>query len=271
MIYYLANYTQKWDQVYARADFMFNFRNAVGSYRYDRFYNAIPYVDVGAAWVLNCDDKYGEDFSDRSAVLAAGLLNTFRHNFDLFLEGKYSFVTDDYDRQVTNNKHDGMLGVTAGLIWRIGKAGARPFRNEIVAKTYLTRLYKPEVTVVKEVVVEEKVVERASADALNTQIAVFFELGDATVTPRGKVNLQYAAEMVKNNPGQFRVVGMADSQTGSAALNQRLSERRAEAVRSILVKEYGVSDSKLVIEAIGGVAYMHPDYVNRAVIIMPEK
>ncbi len=260
-------YTQKWDQFYVHGDFMLNLSNAIWGYRADRFYNLQPYIGAGYAQAVNADR------GNRSALFAAGVINSFRlcDNFDVNVEVKASAVTDDYDDQSSRRIADCFASASVGLTWKIGKkAGPRPFHREMRANTYITRVYKPDVQVVKEVVVEQKIVECPSSDVLNTQVAIFFDIESAHITERGKLNVSYAADMIKAGEGKFRIVGMADSNTGPKAFNQKLSEKRAEAVRDLLVNQYGVSADKLIVEALGGVDYQKPGYVNRSVIIRPE-
>ena len=65
---------------------------------------------------------------------------------------------------------------------------------------------------------------------------------------------------------KLSVIGYADSATGSAAYNQQLSERRAQAVAKELVK-LGVAEENIVVEGKGGVAEVTPASYNRRVII----
>jgi len=58
------------------------------------------------------------------------------------------------------------------------------------------------------------------------------------------------------------VTGYADSKTGSAALNQKLSQKRAETVVNELVK-MGVSRDNIEIVAAGGVDVLNPMNYNR--------
>jgi outer membrane protein OmpA-like peptidoglycan-associated protein len=71
---------------------------------------------------------------------------------------------------------------------------------------------------------------------------VFFATGSTTLNDKGKQDLQDIAGKAKAMTTAYRlaVVGRADT-TGNAAANQRLSERRAAAVKSYLIKSAGVS------------------------------
>ena len=57
---------------------------------------------------------------------------------------------------------------------------------------------------------------------------------------------------MKDNPDQnVTIVGYADKDTGTAEYNMGLSKRRAEAVRSALVNEYGINPDRLSVSAEG--------------------
>jgi outer membrane protein OmpA-like peptidoglycan-associated protein len=70
---------------------------------------------------------------------------------------------------------------------------------------------------------------------------VFFPVGSAVLSEKGKQDLQAIASQAKATKGAYRlaVVGRADP-TGNAAANQRLSEARAAAVTSYLMQSAGV-------------------------------
>ncbi len=267
-------YTQQWSQVMTHVDIMLDLNNAIGGYKPTRFYTLVPYVGAGVYWVTGL----GGGTTDRTATFVAGLQNRFRlsNAFDLSIDLRMNTVDGDFDHETfARPKFQGFVSAGASLSWKIGRAGQRTFIRPGFTTAYITRNYKPEakVTVVKETVVEEKIVEKPSAAYYaNLSMAIFFDLNKAVVTERGKVNVAYAAEMINKSEGvRFRIVGMADSHTGNDKINLDLSQRRAEAVRRMLVEQYGVSTDKLVPEALGGVAYKNPSYVNRAVLIIPEK
>ena len=79
--------------------------------------------------------------------------------------------------------------------------------------------------------------------------------------------MQVLADAVKADSNiKLKVTGYADSATGSAAFNQKLSEKRANRVADELVK-LGVSRDNLVVEGLGGVATLKPNSYNRRVIV----
>jgi outer membrane protein OmpA-like peptidoglycan-associated protein len=75
---------------------------------------------------------------------------------------------------------------------------------------------------------------------------VFFALGSSAINEEGQQALQGIAAQAKAIPGyRLVVVGRADP-TGDAASNQRLSEARADAVTSYLVKSAGVTPDRIL-------------------------
>ena len=97
--------------------------------------------------------------------------------------------------------------------------------------------------------------------------SVFFAFNSSKVASKKEIiNLQSLANAAKNAGLKLSVVGYADSATGSASYNQKLSEARAKAVAAELVK-LGVAESDLVVEGKGGVDAEKPARLNRRVII----
>ena len=114
------------------------------------------------------------------------------------------------------------------------------------------------------------VVQNKEIDKTVVNYKVFFNIGSARLASKKDiVNLEAVVNAVKNNNAQIRVTGYADSATGSAAYNQKLSEKRAETIAAELEK-LGVERSKLIVEGKGGVATLKPASHNRCVCIEVE-
>ncbi len=79
---------------------------------------------------------------------------------------------------------------------------------------------------------------------------ILFSTGSAALKPEAKGDLQKIASILKKYPeNQIVVIGHTDS-TGSADLNQRLSEQRAQAVKIELIKA-GVNPNKVQVIGMG--------------------
>ena len=80
-------------------------------------------------------------------------------------------------------------------------------------------------------------------------LALFFGFNEAALTPRSQRQLQIVAELLKASHGHLNISGHTDD-VGSEAYNQRLSERRAEAVREALIG-FGVEPEQVSAEGMG--------------------
>ena len=79
---------------------------------------------------------------------------------------------------------------------------------------------------------------------------VFFDWDESIITPDGAETIDKAASAFgKHGRGTVRLIGHSDRSGGTAA-NARLSQRRVEAVRTLLA-EKGVQDSEIVSQAVG--------------------
>lgn len=96
----------------------------------------------------------------------------------------------------------------------------------------------------------------------------FFELGsDRLLNKSQLVNLDEVARIAKKYGLRVRVIGTADSATGSEAINDNLSRSRAEFIAQELVKR-GIDSEMIVKEYHGGIDDYSPNEANRHTRIM---
>ena len=89
------------------------------------------------------------------------------------------------------------------------------------------------------------------ATVTNLQPTVLFRQGKSVVDPAQYAPIELIAQYMKNHPeAQVEIQGYA-SPEGSAELNQKLSENRAEAVKKILVNKYKISADRLTTKGCG--------------------
>jgi OOP family OmpA-OmpF porin len=89
------------------------------------------------------------------------------------------------------------------------------------------------------------------ATATNLQPTVLFKQGKSTIDPAQYAPIELIASYMKNHPeANVEIKGYA-SPEGSAELNQKLSEARAEAVKTALVKKYKISADRLTTKGMG--------------------
>jgi outer membrane protein OmpA-like peptidoglycan-associated protein len=100
-------------------------------------------------------------------------------------------------------------------------------------------------------------------EVIAAPVSVFFNIGKSKIASRKDLqNVKELANVAKDKDATVVVTGYADSKTGSANFNQKLSEKRAAAVKDELVK-MGVSASKIETVARGGVNDLQPISYNR--------
>ena len=86
--------------------------------------------------------------------------------------------------------------------------------------------------------------------------------------PGKLINLGFMADQVAAYPTlKLKLTGYADSATGSAEANRKISLKRAEAVADALNKKYGISRDRITTATAGGVDKFDKDYLNRMVMI----
>ena len=89
------------------------------------------------------------------------------------------------------------------------------------------------------------------ATVTNLQPTVLFRQGKSVVDPAQYAPIELIAQYMKNHPeAKVEIKGYA-SPEGSAELNQKLSEQRAEAVKKILVNKYKIAADRLTTKGCG--------------------
>lgn len=104
---------------------------------------------------------------------------------------------------------------------------------------------------------------------MNTPAAVFFEIGQATLSVK---ELEHFDRIVKTMIGQgknitFTVCGHSDKNTGSVARNNKLAKERANYIVKLLTGKYNLSKDQFVVKSEGNQNVYTTIELNRAVII----
>ena len=261
-----------------RADAMYNLSNSICGYNPDRLFSLSVFAGPG----LTFAKAYGEQDKLNALINGSvGLMGQFNVNkyLDINIEARGEVSPSIFGNQ-SSAYTDGAVSLTAGVTYTFGgknfvSCGAKvdqnainnevnKYRSELAqaqadlanAKNAMSNSSKP---MTKEVVKEIQVAGPR---------AIFFKLGSARIDDYGMVNIQLAAKILKANPDKkYKIAGYADKATGSASINQKLSENRAQAVYDALVKE-GVSEGQIELVGFGGTANMFSkDYLNRVVIL----
>lgn len=263
---------QKFNYFNFHLDAMFNVSNLLFGYNPNRVYSLSPYVGLG---VMKTND------TPKATEIAGhfGLLNSFRlcDALDLNLDIRGTLVSDAFDGEAYGRGGEGMLSATVGLTYKFKKRGWDKAKTVVRIDNRAINALRQQLS---DAEAENERLKRALAEG-NRQKAkeivtkasanlVTFPIGKATLSNEARANLSLLAEAIKAGDGNvvYTITGYADAGTGSKRINERLSKRRAEAVRDCLVKEFGVSESQLRVDHKGGVDNMFYDdpRLSRAVI-----
>ena len=177
------------------------------------------------------------------------------------------------------------IELSVGVAYKLGKGFKtcdvdaitieRDFLNDEVNKLReLVAEQEAEIAKQKELLNEDfQAIKELNARKMVTNItvvvpsAVGFEIGKANVLPTSKASLVQLAKFLKENEDMtVTVEGYADAKTGTATINQKLSEQRAETVKEILVAN-GVASNRITTVGKGDtVQPFEENALNRAVI-----
>ena len=292
--------TDSFQYHFVHGDLLWNISNTLGGYKETRFWDLIPYAQFGA--VLAGTDRSGSWDIRKSFGWGGGLLNDFHvgKHVDLFLdlsivhtrEGNYRPRNEDTYKWVR------FPSITAGLIFNLGRTGfdrhstvtpvvvPLPFteadydalnsraaalqkenaglkdRLAALEAEKASRVYKEGQDYIYQ---NGKFIETEAAIA--TPASLYFNIGKATRTERELAHLEYYIKHAYTGEQNVVVTGSADSKTGSAKYNQTLSEKRANYVKDLLVKNYSVPAERIQTSGVGGVDTFNTPAKNRVVVV----
>lgn len=103
---------------------------------------------------------------------------------------------------------------------------------------------------------------------VGSPIFFFFKLGTDELTESAQIiNIKEVATAIKKYGLSARIIGAADSQTGTAYVNERLSAKRAEYIANVM-QEQGVSRDMIQTQHRGGISAYDPLTGNRNTCVM---
>ena len=188
-----------------------------------------------------------------------------------------------YDLYENPRAFDYFVTVTAGLTYNFCKRGFQRANELIVVEDcsqYINEISELRNMVDKANAQRDKCMKLLAAEKnrkpvvkekpvhIVGNIAVFFAINSAEISEQGMINLGYIAEIIKNTDKKFTLYASADKDTGTAEYNQKLSEKRGEAVFNLLVGKFGIDPSQLEVRAVGSSEQMFDGAAcNRVVVI----
>ena len=248
--------TFKYKYVAPGVDAMFNLSNLLCGWNPGRVLSVSAFVGLGANIAFSNDEanelnnagykmSYIWDGTKVRPVGRGGVELAFRvsKSVAVTVEGNANGMFDHY-----NSKHGGNAD------WYFnGLVGVRVNLGKSVKK-----LDKPSVVeVVEEVVVPEPVQPVPSPEPVAVQSEpirhdIFFTINSSSISAVEQAKVLAIADYMKANPGsKVEITGYADAGTGTAAVNDRISARRAKAVADMLTGMYGIEASRITSKSEG--------------------
>lgn len=274
-------YLQKFGYMYFHGDFLWNISNALGGYKQTRFWDFVPYLHAGYFRSYGLD---GSDFYNNEIAAGAGLLHNLRltERLDLIVDMKAIVVNGRIHEgsgvtlvpsvtmglavdlgwpafvrtstvigalEIANLDQIAALEASA-LAFEVANAALAKENDDLAAAN--TKLQN-QVNALK----KSTPAGAADADAFYkgmAPMAVFFQIGKAVLAPDEMQHLEYIAKNIlakadKQSKVYITVMGSADSNTGTPAINKRLSEERGKYIADLLTTKFGISKDRLIVKS----------------------
>ncbi len=281
-----TGYQDEFNQHLFHADFLWNLSNSFSGYKETRFWDIIPYAQfVGLANFKNVESSK----NNFEYAAGAGILNDFRlgNHVDLYLDIAADLARREALGIPGEKRYTFLPSLTAGLIFNLGRTNFDRHTSitpVVVPLPFTTEQYNA----LKDRVAELERENAALKDEINALknakpdtvyvgkesevepvARTFFDLNSSKLSAREKAHLDYfASQVIANTDKNYTIKGYADSATGSAATNDRISQARADAVKDYLVKNCGIDASRLNAVGQGGTdQFSKPISNNRTVVI----
>ena len=267
-------YQWKWNFINPNADAILNLSNLIGGYKADRLFNVSAFLGLG----VNVAWNNGEAADANTAMVhhtpnglpsiypqrglekiwygtksffnaRAGLMGDFRitDNWSVGLEVNANLLPDSYNSKSASSG-DWTFNALVGVKYAFGKTNVTREKAPCC---------QPKIEYVEKVV--EKIVEKKVPVEVVKEVVVeplrreiFFALNSTKVTDVEMQKIKDIADYLKTNAkAKVSIVGHADKGTGNAAINKRISEKRAQKVADVLVKNFGISSDRIDFNSLG--------------------
>ena len=216
--------------------------------------NFDPFVTAGVGMA-----KYSPSISTKAMTafnIGVGTKYWIRDNIALRIDLRDNMVTEVF--QETFHNFEVTVGATVALGGKKKAAPAPAVKVEakpeppkpVVAAKPEPKAVEPVVILVAEPEVEKKIVALVAQPEIEKKVIILaledinFDFDKSTLTPAGKEILVKNIQTLKDNPKTNILIAGYTSASGSNEYNQKLSERRATAVRDALI-EGGIAPERL--------------------------
>ena len=261
------NENYKFNYVAPGIDVMFNLSNLICGYNPLRVFNLTAYLGGGANIAWGNDEvndiatrlmsrtglgaynlEYLWDGSKINPFGRGGLEASFRlsDKVKLVVEGNANLLSDHYNSKKAENP-DWYFNGLVGLRFNLGESYTK---REPVVTPPPTQPTIPTVPVVTTPKPDPVTPPVETVEPLRRDI--FFVINKYEIRPDEKVKVAQIAEYLNKYPNaKVALCGYADAQTGNDRINDRLGLQRVTVVKDMLVKEFGIPESRITADSKG--------------------
>ena len=244
-------------------DVMFGLLNYFMPYKADRKFEIAPFVGVGGIYV-----KDGKN----SFTLNAGAQMSYRFSKRVAANIEYQAMFAENDALPGSGYFSGVIhGLTAGITVNVGKVGfnkaytsaqydglALDNKSLIASVNDLRASVKNRDGIIGKQNDELNTLRNRAPEVIDNNlnleslpIAITFPFNSCKVGELQELNILNLANFLQENPKlNVNLSGYTDK-TGSDAYNNKLSQKRAKAVKKLLVDKYGIAESRIAEEGKG--------------------
>ena len=251
---------------YAHADLMWNLSNALSGYKETRFWDIIPYAGFGYLGINNgqTDNKIGVNAGIYNELRLSNVVNLFIDLSVIGTENPVGLRTVADNAPVATSESNAFarplymptasVGVTINLskkknFNRLSSVSVPKEEYDALKAQYDAVVARdPQVReVIKEVPVTKEVIVKETVRVLVGSTVITFPRNKSALSNAERQKVEMFAKSFNGQDVVVKVLGSADSKTGTEAYNKLLAQKRADAVKAVLVKN-GIPEDKIIVE-----------------------
>lgn len=253
------NITYKYNYVAPAVDVVFSLTDAIGGFNPRRVVGVTAFVGGGVNIGFGNDEAadidrqgyrmaYLWDGTKARPVGRAGIGVDFRLSdaVSIGIEGNANVTSDKYNSKDAGQP-DWYFNALAGIKINLGKT----HRKRVPAPVPAQEAPAPAPPVVDEKP-EPKAEPAPKPQPEEMRRDVFFRINSAEISEAEAAKVAELADYLKANPdAKVTITGYADAQTGTDAVNDRISALRAKAVAGMLEKRHGIDPARITTDSKG--------------------
>lgn len=246
-------------------DLLWNVATTIDGYKESRLWNPILYPEVGGIFTMDKDgSKKGLELG-----VGAGFLNLFQITDRIGVTLDLSVLVSRETAWANQGNFTFFPSATVGIALNLGESGFRRYVNSLPAvdpvdPALIQALHNKLDAAEDKIAADQREINALKAKLAQFDLAegqvyefkegkfiasepetaaqpeiFYFDVAKTTLSERELARLEFYAQNSFSKDKKYTITGGADSGTGSAAVNERLSKQRAEYVKDMLVKNYG--------------------------------